>query len=61
MCLGPLMFLYVLDRKHSINNNLLATKHNKTLFTSCVLQNSKMSHCPVSWALVSEYYRAYRY
>ena len=50
------MFPYVLDRKHSINDCLLATEHNKTLFTQILFTELKMSHCSVSWALVSEYY-----
>ena len=53
---ASLMFPYVLDRKHSINDYLLATEHNKTLFTQILFTELKMSHCPVSWALVSEYY-----
>ena len=51
------MFPYVLDRKHSINDYLLATEHNKTLVTQNVFSVLKMSHCSVSWALVSEFYR----
>ena len=51
-----LMFPYVLDRKHSINDYLFATEHNKTLFTQILFTELKMSHCSVSWALVSEYY-----
>ena len=51
------MFPYVLNRKHSLNEYLLATEHNKTLFTQCVFADLKLSHCTVSWALVSEYYR----
>ena len=50
------MFPYVLDRKHSINDYLLATEHNKTLFTQILFTVLKISHCSVSWALVSEYY-----
>ena len=53
---ASLMFPYVLDRKHSINDYLLATEHNKTLFTQILFTELKMSHCSVSWALVSEYY-----
>ena len=53
---ASLMFPYVLDRKHSINDYLFATEHNKTLFTQILFTELKMSHCSVSWALVSEYY-----
>ena len=58
---ASLMFPYVLDRKHSINDYLLATEHNKTLFTQILFTELKMSHCSVSWALVSEYYRYYQH
>ena len=54
---ASLMFPYVFDRKHSINDYLLATEHNKTLLTQTLFTELKMSHCSVSWALVSEYYR----
>ena len=36
-----LLFLYVLDRKLAINNNLLATEHNKTYHLNVFIQISK--------------------
>ena len=57
---ASLMLPYELDRKHSINDYLLATEHNKTLFTQVLFTELKMSHCSVSWALVSEYYNVHQ-
>ena len=39
--MDSLMFPYVLDRKHSINDYLLATEHNKTLFTQIIFYSSQ--------------------
>ena len=44
--MGIVMFPYVLDRKYSINNNLLETEHNKT--SQLIVFTIELGYCNVS-------------